>query len=128
MTHIMINCFLSSSWFATNYWWIVLVVLIILVAIIIYIYKPKKIQTKLLDNEIINKTISLFGGLDNIKSVSKDGSRLNFTVNDLNKCQLEEIKGLGATGIFIKGNQIKLVLPFPTDQLLEMVNSERTEA
>jgi phosphotransferase system IIB component len=128
MTHILNFYLLSSSWFTRNYWWLLLIVIAILAVLIVFFSKPKKVDDNEIDEEFVEKVITGFGGLDNLVSVSKDGSRLKFTVADVEKCQLENIKALGAAGVFVSGKQIKFLFPFPSDALLERINSKKTEA
>jgi phosphotransferase system IIB component len=115
--------FISSSWLKQNYWWLLLVLLVIVALAIKLLTGSKKVKTVDMADELITEIIDYFGGTSNLKSASKDGSRLRITVVDVKKCQLEEIKNLGATGVFVTGNQVKLMFPFPVEKLVEKINS-----
>lgn len=108
------------DWLNNNFWWpVILCVLIIAVGIyFIYFYKPK-VKTPPLSDDEVNLIIGLFGGKDNINEISNTGSRFKFLVNDVEKCNLDGIKDLGCTGIFVSGNQVKLIFPFNAEKLNE---------
>jgi len=111
------------DWLNDNYWWpVILCVLIVAIGFyFIFFYKPKPKQAELLEEEIL-AIINLFGGKDNIVNVSKNGSRFLFELKKVEKCDLEGIKGLGCTGIFVSGMQIKLIFPFNADAIIEKFN------
>jgi phosphotransferase system IIB component len=106
-----------------NYWWpVILCVIIVAVGFyFIYFYKPKS-KVKGLTDEEIRAIINLFGGVENIKEVKKDGSRFSYSLVSVEKCDLEGIKGLGATGIFVSGSTVKLIFPFDADVVMEKAN------
>ena len=112
------------DWLNDNYWWpVILCVILVGVGLyFIFLYKPKVKQQPLKEEEVI-AIINLFGGKDNIKSISKNGSRYSFELKKIEACNMEEIKGLGCTGIFISGNQVKLMFPFNADNVMEEINS-----
>lgn len=108
------------DWLNDNYWWpVILCVLIIGVAFyFIYFYKPKA-KELLVSDEEIETIIQLFGGKDNITDISKEGSRFTFALKKVEACNLEGIKKLGATGVFVSGSNVKLIFPFNADRLIE---------
>ena len=112
------------DWLNDNYWWpVILCALIIAVGFYyIYFYNPKT-KTAELNREEILAVMNLFGGMDNIKNITKSGSRFKFDVKKVEACNLEGMKDLGCTGIFISGTQVKLIFPFNVDILLEKFNS-----
>ena len=111
------------DWLNDNYWWPVILCVILLGVgfYFIFIYKPKTVS-KALSEEEVRAIINLFGGSENIKSVSKDGSRYSYNLGNVEKCNLEGIKDLGATGIFVSGNTVKLIFPFDGDVIMEKIN------
>ena len=111
------------EWLNDVYWWpVILCVLIILVGLyFIFLYKPKPKTSKLTENEVL-AIVNLFGGDGNIKSVSKTGQRFKVELNKIEDCNLEGLKDLGCTGIFISGLQVKLIFPFDADALTEKYN------
>lgn len=112
------------EWLNDNYWWpVILCVLIVLVGLyFIFLYKPK-IKTQELNEEEILAIMNLFGSMGNIDNISKNGSRFKFTLKKVEECNIEGLKDLGCTGIFISGSQVKLIFPFDADILLEKINS-----
>lgn len=112
------------DWLNDNYWWpVILCVLIIAVGLyFIYFYKPKT-KTAELNSDEVATIMNLFGGRDNIENITKSGSRYKFDVKKVEECNLEGMKDLGCTGIFVSGTQVKLIFPFNADELLEMFNS-----
>lgn len=112
------------DWLNDNYWWpVILCVLIIAVGFyFIYFYKPK-LKDSTLSEEEIRAIINLFGGKDNIANISKNGSRFKFELKNVEACDLEGIKALGCTGVFISGSQVKLIFPFNADVLIDESNS-----
>jgi phosphotransferase system IIB component len=112
------------DWLNDNYWWpVILCVLIIAVGLyFIYFYRPKTKTAELNSDEIIT-IMNLFGGRDNIENITKSGSRYKFDVKKVEKCNLEGMKDLGCTGIFVSGTQVKLIFPFSADELLDKFSS-----
>jgi len=110
------------DWLNDNYWWpVILCVLIVGVAFyIIFFYKPKPKDLLVTDAEI-DTIIQLFGGKDNIVDITKEGARFTFTLKNVELCNLEAIKKLGATGVFISGTNVKLIFPFNADRIIESI-------
>ena len=111
------------DWLNQNYWWpvIVFAIIVLIGLYFIFLYKPK-IENEGLSQEKVRAIINIFGGIKNIKSISKDGSRYSYFLESVEKCNLEDIKSLGATGIFVSGNIIKLIFPFDADLIMEEIN------
>ena len=59
------------------------------------------------DEEFINNLIHLLGEKDNINDVTVDNGRLKFNVVDLDKVDLNGIKAIATSGVFVTGNIIK---------------------
>lgn len=66
--------------------------------------KPKHIKV---DDEFINNLLNLLGGKDNIEEVTVDNGRLKFKVTELDSVDLEGIKTIATSGVFVTGNIIK---------------------
>ncbi len=126
MLQIDLNGLISLSWFSENYIFFVLLLIVIVTLGIVFL-SPKKQPEEAVDMDLVKETISCFGGYDNIAAVSVEGSRTKIAVKDLQKCELESLKKIGATGIFVTGNQIKLVLPFSSDVIVKEFNSRKLE-
>ena len=60
-----------------------------------------------IDDEFINNLIHLLGEKDNINDVTVDNGRLKFNVVDLDKVDLNGIKAIATSGVFVTGNIIK---------------------
>jgi len=110
------------DWLNDNFWWpVILCVLIVAVAIyFIFIYKPKPKELDVTQDEL-DTIIQLFGGKENITDISKEGSRFTFELKKVESCNLEGLKELGATGIFISGSNVKLIFPFNADKVLDII-------
>ncbi|MDD3842392.1 MAG: hypothetical protein WC088_04145 [Candidatus Izemoplasmatales bacterium] len=87
----------------------------------------RQIINKPLDEEIITGFICNLGGIANIQLASQDGARLKFTVIDIDKCNLEAIRNLGAMGIFVSENIIKMMVPINADCLIARINQNKKE-
>lgn len=91
------------------------VLILMVVAIIVAIRKNIKqskqrfenVEEQEIDLEQKKLFIEAFGGDDNILEVSKDMSRLNVKVLNIDKVRSEEIKSLGATGVLLVGDTVK---------------------
>jgi len=84
------------------------VVLIIAIVLIVVLLKKKKKGSRItINDEFINNLISLLGEKDNISNVAVDNGRLKISVNDLDKVNLEGIKSIATSGVFVTGNIIK---------------------
>lgn len=118
-----------SSWLQT-YFWVLIIVAVVLVAVIVYfIYhrKPKQNVQVLLEDEKIDEFIECYGTMKNINNAELDGRRLKLTLKDIKKVNLERFNTLGATGIFITGNQIKMVLPYDMQKLVDYIKFNQSE-
>jgi len=87
----------------------------------------RQIINKPLDEEIITGFICNLGGIANIQLASQDGARLKFTVIDIDKCNLQAIRNLGAMGIFVSENIIKMMVPINADCLIARINQNKKE-
>ena len=98
----------------SDYIWVIILVaaisFAILVGLIIFFSlknkKGKQPRIKLND-EFITNLINLLGEKDNIGDVNVDNGRLKITVNDLDKANLEGIKQIATSGVFVTGSTIK---------------------
>lgn len=66
--------------------------------------KPKHIKV---DDEFIDNLLNLLGGKDNIEDVTVDNGRLKFKVINLDPVDLNGIKAIATSGVFVTGNIIK---------------------
>lgn len=74
-------------------------------------FVKKQQETKVtVSDELVEKFLQLLGGKDNIISVSYEHSRLKVELNNINLIDVQEIKNLGASGIFIAGNKLQAII------------------
>ena len=85
---------------------ILVLILIIILIILLKAKKPKQKRIKV-DDEFINNLIDLLGGIKNIEDVKVDNGRLKLAVLDLEKVNLNGIKEIATSGVFVTGNNIK---------------------
>lgn len=98
-----------EPWFIALLCGIGVVVIAAIVLIIVFVVlkgknKPKHIKV---DDEFTNNLINLLGGKDNIEEVTVDNGRLKFQVANLDTVDLEGIKTIATSGVFVTGNIIK---------------------
>lgn len=100
----------------SKYWYIFLIIIVLVVLIIvlslIIVLKKKNKKIKVDDN-FINNLINLLGGINNIKNVDVENGRLKIKILVIDDANLNGLKELSTSGVFITGNYIKLL--FKTD-------------
>jgi phosphotransferase system IIB component len=107
-----------------NLWWLIIVTVIFIVFIVYVTYFRKtKAKIPLMSEEAISLVIKSLGEESNLHSASIEGARLSLKVKNIKICDLESIKQLGALGIFVSGNSIKLMFPFDASDLVNRINS-----
>jgi phosphotransferase system IIB component len=107
-----------------QYWWVLILILIIAL-VLFFTFKPSKPKKRIIqpiEDEKIIEFIRCYGGLDNIENAELDGKRLKIKIKDMEKVDIEEFKSLGATGIFITGQTVKMVLPYDMEKLVNKIN------
>ena len=115
-----------KQWLLDQFWWLFILVIVILCLLLIIRIrlKPKKQLIQVIDSEQVAEFIKLYGGIENIEHAEVDGKRLKIKVIDIEKVELEQFKRLGASGIFISGNHIKMVLDYDMEQLVNQINQD----
>jgi phosphotransferase system IIB component len=110
------------DWLNENYWWPVILFLVAIIVIVkIMLMQPKTKSSK--DGLVYTEDIIKYlGQLDNIVKASIDGSRVKFQVREIEVVNLEGFKEIGATGIFISGTNVKMVLPFDAQEIVDKIN------
>lgn len=71
------------------------------------------------DEEFMTALIQGIGELTNISTVSIDNGRLKFKVNDLDLVNGESLKELSTSGVFITGNNVKLLFKYDSKVILD---------
>ncbi len=102
--------------FCTTYWWVLLIVAIvaILLVTLLILVKHKKPRIRV-DEAFIDRLLELLGS-DNLAGVSLDnGNRLKIEVKDLDIVDLNGLKEISESGVFVTGNYIKIL--FKLDSL-----------
>lgn len=111
------------DWLNNNYWWPVILFLVSLMIIVkIMLMQPKK-KVDIDSSEYKDEVINNLGGIDNVINASLDGSRVKFQIKEIELANLEAFKTMGATGVFISGKNVKMVLPFNAKNLVDSINS-----
>ena len=126
---VRINLLNLSTWLQ-DYFWLIIIVAVVLIAIatyLIYHRKPKKIKQIPVEDEKIQSFVECYGGLENIDFIELDGRRLKLQLNQIDLVDIERFKSLGATGIFISGNQVKMVLPYDMQKLVDYILFKKME-
>lgn|GEM_PF-4635479 len=83
--------------------------------------KPKKPSKKTNDN-LIRQLISSLGGHSNIISISQDGSRLRFKVQDESLVNANELQNYPFSGIMISSGQVKLSSDLTKEEIESVFN------
>ena len=96
-------------------------VLIIVVAIIV---NGKKGNKKLkIDTEFINNLVTILGGKLNILSVTNENGRIKFELADLEKANLNDLKALSQSGVFVTNNTVKTLFPHDAKTISNAIKS-----
>ncbi|MGM9969839.1 MAG: hypothetical protein ACI35S_05525 [Anaeroplasma sp.] len=82
--------------------------LFIFALIFVIVLKKRKNGKKIkIDDIFIDNLITLLGGKDNILKVVVDNGRLKFEVKDTDITDLNGLKEISTSGVFVTGNVIK---------------------
>lgn len=114
----------------TDYYWafaIAFGVLMLLVFLLIKRKPVKKIVQTPVEDEKIGAFVECYGGINNIEQIELDGRRLKLQLENIGLVDIERFKSLGATGIFISGSQIKMVLPYDMQRLVDYIKFNKME-
>lgn len=82
------------------------VAIVVVLAILLKKKQPKQKHIKV-DEPFITNLLELLGSKENIVECQVDNGRLKFTVNDLDQVNLNGIKEVATSGVFVTGNIIK---------------------
>ena len=83
--------------------------------------KKEKIERVIVDEEFINAMLNGLGSIENISCVSIDNGRIKFKVNDLDVIKPDELKTLSTSGVFITGNNVKLLFKYDSKDILNLL-------
>lgn len=102
---------------------IILGVAVILFVIFYFVSGFRKKDAKpservVVDEEFITTMLHGLGELNNINSVSVDNGRVKFSVKDLELLVTDELKALSTSGVFITGNNVKLLFKYDSNTIV----------
>ena len=103
---------------------------ILLIGLILYLtcgfrFKREKkstIEHVVVDEEFMNDLLNGLGQSSNIENVSVDNGRLKFRVKDLDLLNPDLLKKISTSGVFITGNNVKLLFKYDSNVILEELN------
>jgi phosphotransferase system IIB component len=110
------------DWLNENYWWPVLLFLVAIIVIVRILLMQPKTKSDEDGLKYTTDVTSYLGGLENIIRASIDGNRVKFQVREVEAVNIEGFKEIGATGIFISGTNVKMVLPFNAQGIVDKIN------
>lgn len=82
------------------------------IALTIILLKKKNKGHVKVDEEFLSNIIIWLGGKENIKECSVDNARLKVLVEDLDKVDANSLHTLSEKGVFITGNNVKLLFKY----------------
>ena len=102
---------------------IILGVAVILFVIFYFVSGFRKKEAKqgervVVDEEFITTMLHGLGELNNINSVSVDNGRVKFSIKDLELLVADELKALSSSGVFITGNNVKLLFKYDSNTIV----------
>ena len=102
---------------------IILGVAVILFVIFYFVSGFRKKEAKpgervVVDEEFITTMLHGLGELNNINSVSVDNGRVKFSIKDLELLVTDELKALSTSGVFITGNNVKLLFKYDSSTIV----------
>lgn len=102
---------------------IILGVAVILFVIFYFVSGFRKKEAKpgervVVDEEFITTMLHGLGELNNINSVSVDNGRVKFSIKDLELLVADELKALSTSGVFITGNNVKLLFKYDSNTIV----------
>lgn len=80
--------------------------------------EAKQTERVVVDEEFISSMLHGLGELNNINSVSVDNGRVKFSVKDLELLVADELKALSSSGVFITGNNVKLLFKYDSNTIV----------
>lgn len=118
----MLNFFIDNPWI---YAVIGGVALLAVILIVVFVARGKKNKTPRikLDDDFIDNLLSLLGEKDNISQINVDNGRLKIAVNDLDKVNLEGIKSVATSGVFVTGNIIKTLFRLDSETIKKALDA-----
>lgn len=95
------------------------------IALILFWHFRKKNKNRIkVDGQFIRNLIEYYGGSQNIREVSIDNARLKVLVENLDAVNLNALKEVSQSGVFVTGNYVKTL--FKLDSGLIKAALEKT--
>lgn len=85
---------------------------ILLSLILVWRIKGKNKNRIRVDEQFIRNLIEYYGGSQNIREVSIDNARLKVLVQDVEAVNLNALKEVSQSGVFVTGNYVKTLFRF----------------
>lgn len=104
------------------------IVLFLLLIILIVVLKSKKKKPKIkIDQKYIEDLIAKFGGKNNISKIEVDQNKLKVDVINRKIVNLEGIKEMASSGVFMTNNTIKTLFKYDSLALKEELKKYKGE-
>lgn len=84
---------------------------------VLFLYFKKKNQKNTISEAFIDSLLLALGSKSNIVDVQVEQGRLKILVNDLELVNLDQIKALTDSGVFVTGNYIKVLFREDSEQV-----------
>jgi phosphotransferase system IIB component len=107
----------SLIYFDLRYYYYLLTILLSIILYFIFLYlhdsryvavsQKSKVE---INDELVTEFLKTLGGEANVLTVSYEYSRLKVELKDVKLVNLDQIKTLGATGVFLAGNKLQAII------------------
>ncbi|MDD3112837.1 MAG: hypothetical protein PHP61_00100 [Candidatus Izemoplasmatales bacterium] len=114
---------ISARWprivLSSSTWWLIPILILILGSVFVTMILAliRNLPSRSKAGKDYSEVLSLLGGKANIINVAQQGSRITLWVSDQSRCDYQKLKELGATGVFISGDTIKIMWPNEAQEL-----------
>ena len=97
---------------------------ILIIVVILLVKKVESGNKKIkIDAEFIEKLVTILGGKLNILSVTNENGRIKFELADLEKANLNDLKALSQSGVFVTNNTVKTLFPHDAKTISNAIKS-----
>lgn len=117
----------SNTFFQNNFIYFILTIFLtlLIIVILLILFVKKRKPKHVVDLKFVDDLLNAFGSNKNIKSINLDTNRLKVEVIDLKIVNLERIKELSNSGVFVTNNTIKALFSYNSDVLKKEIESRR---
>ena len=81
--------------------------------------RENQVNRVVIDEQFISDLLAGLGQLANIENVCIDNGRVKFKVVDLDVVNGDALKELSTSGVFITGNNVKLLFKYDSNSIME---------